>query len=178
MKKFLFRIARLKLMGTIVGFMFAHLPFMIPVKKIKKNNDAIAFFHPSPTYTDHILIIPRKISRTIFDLSGADFAAVIDMAVEIRQSRFHESTDFVLLINGGARQDVMQAHFHLFSGNLVIKKSLSRDRAIKIDLPDKQFWTQFTSNLNALLDEHSISPNAFSVFIQFENNSEPTLFLI
>ena len=100
MGKLLFRIARLKIMGTLVGFVIAYFPFLLPVKKVAQTKKAIAFKHPAPSYPDHILIIPRKIARTVFNLSSTDFLAVIDMAVKIRHG---DDRDFVLVINGGSR---------------------------------------------------------------------------
>ena len=48
------------------------------------------------------------------------------MAIKIREG---DDRDFVLLINGGNRQDVMQAHFHLFTDNLVHGKICLKKRA-------------------------------------------------
>ena len=84
MGKLLFRIARLKIMGTFVGFIVACLPFLLPIKKIAQTKNAIAFKHPAPSYPDHILIIPRKIVQTVFVFTTADFLEVIEMAVKIR----------------------------------------------------------------------------------------------
>ena len=120
MGKFLFRISRLKIMGTFVGFILTYFPYVVPVKKIMQNRKAVSFKHPSPTYENHILIIPRKIAHTVFCLSDEDFLAIMEMAIKIHEDSID---DFVLLINGGKRQDVMQAHFHLFTGNLVAQKS-------------------------------------------------------
>ena len=98
------------------------------------------------------------------------------MAIKIRQVNFKESPKYVMVINGGARQDVMQAHFHLFAGDMVAKKGLPKERGIEISLNDKVFWGQFVSELNTLLDKHEISPAAFSVLIQFNENHEVTLY--
>ena len=178
MGKLLFRIARLRVMGIIVGFMFTYVPFLIPIKKIEQSKDAVSFFHPSPTYPAHMLIIPRKIARTVFCLSGEDFIAVMDMAVKIRQSRFKANAELAMIINGGARQDVMQAHFHLFSGNMMRKRELSKDDGIGIELSDKTFWAHFVSKLETLLQEYDVSADAFSILIQFQKNHGVSLFLI
>ena len=122
--RLLFRIARIKVIGTFVGFMFTYCPFMIPIKKIQQNKFAVSMKHPIASYQNHVLIIPRKLARNIFCLSTSDFSEIIKMAKKIRDK---DDRDFVLLINGGNRQDVMQAHFHLFTGNLVIDKNLSQE---------------------------------------------------
>ena len=172
MGKFLFRIARLKIMGAFVGFVFAYFPYLVPVKKLMQNEQAVSFRHPSPVYPDHILIIPRKIARTVFCLSAESFLAVIEMAVKIREN---DVGDFVVLINGGEKQDVMQAHFHLFTGNLVSDKKLSRETGVKF-LPSKElFWEQAVPNLYEILKQSGVSEESFSMFIQFEKDVEPLL---
>ena len=175
MGKILFRIARLKIMGTVVGFIFAYLPFLIPIKKIIQNKKAVAFYHPSASYPNHILIIPRKISRNIFCLSENDFYEIYEMAIKIRGV---DKNDYVLLINGGKRQDVMQAHFHLFTGNLVLQKGLSKEKRKIIVQSDLLFWQNISSGLHGLLRENEISETAFSMFVQFENDVEPSIYFI
>ena len=175
MKKLLFRIARLKIMGTFVGFSLTHFPFLVPVKKIMQNKKAISFHHPSPSYPDHILIIPRKIARNIFCLSAEDVIEVIEMAVKIRA---RDDRDFVLLINGGKRQDVMQAHFHLFTDNLVSRKMMDMGTGKAFSLSDKLFWEQAMSGLHDLLKYERASETAFSMFVQFAKGAEPVLYFI
>ena len=138
-------------MGTLVGFVITYLPFLIPVKKIIQNKKAVSFYHPSASYPNHILIIPRKIVRNIFCLSENDFYEIFEMAIKIRGT---DGNDFVLLINGGQRQDVMQAHFHLFTGNLVLQKGLPKEKGIIITQSDKLFWKNISSGLHDLLKKY------------------------
>jgi diadenosine tetraphosphate (Ap4A) HIT family hydrolase len=175
MGRLLFYIARLKVLGTLVGFAFAYFPFLVPVKKVMQNRKAVSFKHPIASYPNHILIIPRKIARNIFSLSDVDFVEIIDMAVKIRNDFIG---DFILLINGGRRQDVMQAHFHLFSGNMANDKNLSIKKGIPFIATDKMFWKNILSNLRNLLKEYSLSEESFSILIQFENNFESSLYFI
>ena len=162
-------------MGTFVGFAFAYFPFLVPVKKIIQNKKAVSFKHPSPAYQDHILIIPRKIARNVFSLSGEYVLEIIEMAVKIRENN---NRDFVLLINGGKRQDVMQAHFHLFTDNLVFRKGLPIENGKIFSISDKLFWEQIIFNLHDLLKQSGISEKSFSMFIQFEKNAKPLLYFI
>jgi diadenosine tetraphosphate (Ap4A) HIT family hydrolase len=175
MGKLLFRIARLKIMGTFIGFIFAYFPFLVPVKKIMQNKKAISFNHPSACYPNHVLIIPRKIARNVFRLSAEDFLHIIDIVIKIREG---DNRDYILLINGGKRQDVMQAHFHLFTGNLVSEKGLHKKSGKTFSPSDKLFWTQVISNLHDLLNLNGISEKSFSMFIQFEKDVEPSLYFI
>lgn len=150
MGKIFFRIARLKILGTLVGFVIAYFPFLIPIKKIMKNKKAVSFYHPAASYPNHILLIPRKIARNIFFLSEEDFFEIVEMAVKIHKP---DNVDCVLLINGGKRQDVMQAHFHLFTGNLVLQKGLSKEKRKTFSQSDKLFWKHIASDLHGLLKE-------------------------
>lgn len=105
MGKVLFRIARIRAIGAFVGLIFAYCPFLVPIKKIMQNAKAVSFPHPSPSYPNHILIIPRRIARDVFCLSPSDFIEVISMAIKIRESN---DGDFALIINGGSRQEVIK----------------------------------------------------------------------
>jgi len=158
MSKFLFRIARIKSLGTLIGLTFAHFPFLIPIKKIMQNKKVVSFAHPAATYPEHVLIIPRKIVRTVFHLSLEDFDAIFEMAAKIRHG---DNRDFVLLINGGKRQDVMQAHFHLFTGNFAAEKGLT-----------KETYSPFLfSDLQDILVEQYVYGDPFSLVFQFENGA-------
>ena len=171
MGKLLFRIARLKILGTFVGLAFAYFPLLIPVKKIVQNKKVVAFKHPSPSYPDHILIIPRKIARTMFHLSYEDFWEAVETTKQIRHGG---NPDFVLMINGGKRQDVMQAHFHLFTGNLAVQNGLSK----KVDFGFLQPETHTSLNLRDMLKQFSVSEEAFSLVFQFENEPEPSIYFM
>ena len=169
MGKLLFRIARLKIMGTFVGFVFAYLPFLVPVRKITQNKYAVAFKHPAASYPDHVLIIPRKIAYTVFSLSHQDFLEVIQVAVKIRHG---DNRDFVLVINGGKRQDVMQAHFHLLTDNIVTRKGLCNKVSPTVFRDGKSA----NFNLRDLLRQHGINEESFSIVYQFENGGQPEMF--
>jgi len=171
MGKFLFQLARLNIMGTLVGFAFAYVPFFVPIKKTMQNKNTVSFKHPSPVYPDHILIIPRKIVRTVFCLSSKDIAEVMAMAVKIRKG---DSRDFVLMINGGNRQDVMQAHFHLFTGNLVAKKGLSN----KVDVDFLLSDMYIDLKLRDILRQQGISKKSFSMIIQFAEGAHPSMYFM
>jgi len=69
--RFLFRVARIKAMGVFVGFVFAYLPFLVPVRKIRQNEFAVSMKHPSACYPNHVLIIFRKIERGMWLLRRA-----------------------------------------------------------------------------------------------------------
>jgi len=162
-------------MGVFVGFIFAYFPFLIPIRKIKQNRFAVSMNHPSASYPNHVLVIPRKLARNVFCLSASDFVEVIGMAIKIRND---DHRDFVLLINGGSRQDVMQAHFHLFTENMVLAKGLSREAGKTFEPQDVEFWEYITSNLHELLKECFVTEQSFSILVQFEQGVNPSVYFI
>jgi len=174
MGKLLFRIARLKIIGTLIGFVIAYLPFLVPAKKIIQTKSVVSFYHPSPSYPGHILIIPRRVARTVFDLSAADFVEAVSMATEICQDKIG---NYSLLINGGEKQDVMQAHFHLFAGNVASQRGLNKESGLTLS-HDNMFWEQIIYNLANLLSQNNISEKSFSILIQFEGSNKPIVYFI
>lgn len=175
MKKLIFRVARLKIMGTFVGLAIAYIPALIPVKKVARNQKAFAFYHPVPSYPDHILVVPRKVARTVFSLTADDFLEIVFLAICIRED---DDDDFTLMINGGQRQDVMQAHFHLFTGKLSAQKASPRENRQNFSPRDIHFWKQTVENLPALLKASHISEKRFSMVMQFTKDHAPTLSFI
>lgn len=169
MGKLLFRIARLKIMGTFIGLVFAYFPFLVPVKKIRQNRKAVSFTHPAASYPNHVLIILRKVARTVFHLTNDDFDAVIEMAAKIRSG---DSRDYVLVINGGKRQDVMQAHFHLFTGNLA-----GVPVSVGATMKRSPTFVPGRLDLRRLLIQHNISEESFSLVFQIEGDTEPVVYL-
>ena len=108
-------------------------------------------------------------------MSGDDFQAVVDMAVNIYAKT---DEDFVLLINGGNRQDVMQAHFHLFPGDLISQKNLPDEQGIIFSPSDELFWSHIESNLHDMLQQRGISEKSFSMFVQFGKNTKPVVYFL
>ena len=167
MKKFLLGVARIKIAGTFIGFIFTYCPFIIPLKKLMINKKFVAVAHPSPSYPDHALIIPRKIARSVFELTGEDFTGAIDAAKKIRR----DDNDFTLIINGGKKQDVMQAHFHFFTGGFI--GNINPEVEIKkLGAAPELFYSEhFASGLRVLLNSAGVSGESFSICVQFDSNS-------
>ena len=115
MKKILFKIARLNFMGTIVSLIIRFLPYILPVKYIVVCKEYVAFYHPVPSYNEHILIVPRFRMRELINatrIQQEKLAVVFDAIVAGEIT--HKISNLKIVVNGGARQDVMQVHFHLF----------------------------------------------------------------
>lgn len=136
-KQIIFKISRNKYMGKIVGFLFTYMAFLVPVKKIVNNKNLISFFHPVPSYDQHILIIPKKIIGSILDISDEKvFEDIIRTAIDLSEKIKWENDCVILCANGGKRQDVKQVHFHLFSAKFMYSDEFVREShalAMKIE---------------------------------------------
>lgn len=110
-RKFALGVARRGWAGAVISFCIRHFYRALSLKRIGEDADLAAFFHPAPSCDPHILIVPKQRARTVFDLPEPIFRAALHMGAEI--ARRYE-VPLQLRINGGARQEVMQAHFHLY----------------------------------------------------------------
>ena len=115
-RRLLFRIARSRLSGLFIGWVFAHMSWAIPVNRLRETDTLIAFYHPSPSYPVHILIVPKIARRNIESISATDSDLLLDVFTTVQSiaGELHLSA-YRLICNGGDYQDVPQLHFHLTS---------------------------------------------------------------
>ena len=117
--KFLFSLARTSWGGRLIGWFFAHLSFLLPVKRLYETKYLMAFHHPSPSYPVHILVVPKKAIANLAEIQDADHPVLLEMlritGLLADQQNLKE-TGYRLVLNGGAYQDVPHLHFHLISG--------------------------------------------------------------
>jgi histidine triad (HIT) family protein len=118
MRFFLF-IARSTIGRLFIGWIFAHMSFAIPVKRLHETETLLAFYHPKPSYPMHVLLVPKKAIGSLMDLKDDDSAFLTDVFRTV-QSLVEElelaGTGYRLILNGGGFQEVPQLHFHLVSG--------------------------------------------------------------
>jgi histidine triad (HIT) family protein len=117
----LYTIARSPLAAFFVGQIFAHLSFLIPVRRLRETDTLLAFYHPKPSYPIHILLVPKKALPNLMALSAADTPFLADLFQTIKSLVAELKLDQVgyrLVANGGAYQAVPQLHFHLIAEKL------------------------------------------------------------
>jgi len=103
------------LFAPIVGWIFAHMSFVIPVKRLRETDALMAFHHPKPSYTFHVLLVPKQAIASFMDLEpGSAFLAELTAAVQSLIEEF-QLPAYRLIVNGGEHQDFPQLHFHLVS---------------------------------------------------------------
>lgn len=107
-------VLRNRWVAGFVRWMFAHMSFVIPVKRLRETDTLMAFRHPKPSYPFHVLIVPKKAVASLTELDPADTAFLTDLYSTV-QSLVDEFKlpAYRLIVNGGEFQDFPQLHFHL-----------------------------------------------------------------
>ncbi len=117
-KSVFFSLARSPLLRPLVGFVFAMIPFALPVERLVETPHWLAFFHPRPSYPLHILLVPKRAVASLKDLRPEDAPLLGEMVDVVQQlvARFNlETRGYRLITNGGPNQDIPQLHWHLIS---------------------------------------------------------------
>ena len=101
------------------------MSFLIPVDRLYDTDTLMAFHHPIPSYTVHILLVPKQAiaSLTTFDPTKSPFLAeIFSVAQKLILELDLAKMGYRLLVNGGEYQDVPQLHFHLIAGDEISRK--------------------------------------------------------
>jgi histidine triad (HIT) family protein len=104
------------LFTPLIGWIFAHMSFTIPVKRLRETDTLMAFHHPKPAYPFHVLLVPKKAVASLKDFDSADTVFLSDLYSTVQNivSEF-QLPAYRLIVNGGEVQDFPQLHFHLIS---------------------------------------------------------------
>lgn len=107
---------RQRFVTYLIGWIFTHMSFIIPVKRLRETKNLIVFHHPKPSYKFHVLIVPKKQidSLATFDPSDTTFLTDLYSIVQKLVNDF-ELKAYRLIVNGGDYQDFPHLHFHLIS---------------------------------------------------------------
>ena len=102
--------------APLISWVFAHMSFVIPMKRLKETDTLLAFYHPKPSYPFHVLLVPKKavVSLKELDLNDTAFLTDLYSVVQSLVEEFHLAA-YRLIVNGGEYQDFPQLHFHLVS---------------------------------------------------------------
>ncbi len=132
-----------------IGWMFEHMSFAIPVKRLRETETLMAFHHPKPSYPFHVLLVPKKAVVSLKELDPKTHLP--HRFVFHRQSlveEFHLPA-YRLIVNGGEYQDFPQLHFHLISdvegqSNVYVTfEPLTFDRIIMDSIAILDFGSQY-----------------------------------
>jgi histidine triad (HIT) family protein len=118
MSKFLYRLAGSAIGGALLGWVFSNLSFVLPVDRLAETETLIAFHHPDPSYTTHILLVPKRKYKSVLEIPSDDIDFMRDLFDTVKKL-VHisglEELGYRLVVNGGDAQDIPQLHFHLIS---------------------------------------------------------------
>ena len=113
------------LFAPLIGWMFAHMSFALPLKRLRETQALMAFYHPMPAYPFHVLLVPKKAVASLKEFDAADTEFLTDLYSTVQDivNEF-QLPAYRLIVNGGEFQDFPQLHFHLIS-NVAAGGSLS-----------------------------------------------------
>lgn len=102
-----------------MGWIFAHMSFVVPVDRLRETGSLLAFWHPRPEYPFHVLLVPKRAISTLMVLSpenDGDFTRDLFTTVQsLVQEHELDAHGYRLIVNGGSYQEVPHLHFHLVS---------------------------------------------------------------
>jgi histidine triad (HIT) family protein len=123
------RLAGTRIGGALLSMVLHHMPFVLPVQRLRETESLIAFHHPTPSHRLHILLLPKQAYRCLTDVP-ADSGFLIDLLETIKSlvREFDlDITGYRLIVNGGAYQDVPHLHFHLVADEPSLEWSSASD---------------------------------------------------
>ena len=122
LKEKVFELSKSKIGELIVGLVFEKFSKLLPVKVVKETDKVIAFWHPKPFWEKHIVIVPKKVIKSLVSISPGQIeyiSEVYTVAKQIVEDLNWEKAGYTISINGGKKQEVSQIHFHLQSGKQI-----------------------------------------------------------
>jgi diadenosine tetraphosphate (Ap4A) HIT family hydrolase len=113
-----FRLRGSALAGVVIRQAFAHASGLLPVRRVAETPCMIAFRHPVPGFAPvHLLLVPKLAAPSVMHLSAIQreqISSAVELIARESLSRLGLArSGFVVFVNGGARQDARQVHFHL-----------------------------------------------------------------
>jgi diadenosine tetraphosphate (Ap4A) HIT family hydrolase len=107
-----------KIRRRMIRWVFRHMSFAIPVKRLRETSTLMAFRHPQPVYPFHILLTAKRSYASLMDIPADDstfMRELIGMVQSLIKEFNLEQSGYRLITNGGVYQDIPQLHFHLIS---------------------------------------------------------------
>ena len=56
------------LFAPFIGWIFTHMSYAIPVKRLRETKTLMVFYHPKPSYPFHVLLVPKKAVASLKEL--------------------------------------------------------------------------------------------------------------
>jgi histidine triad (HIT) family protein len=104
------------LFAPLIGWVFAHMSYAIPLRRLRETGTLLAFYHPKPSYPFHVLLVPKKAVLSLKELDSTETAFLTDLVTTVQNLvDDFQLPAYRLIVNGGEFQDFPQLHFHLIS---------------------------------------------------------------
>jgi diadenosine tetraphosphate (Ap4A) HIT family hydrolase len=107
-----------KIRRRMIRWVFRHMSFAIPVKRLRETSSLMAFYHPQPVYPFHILLTTKRSYTSLMDVPIEDttfMREVLETVQSLVREYKLEESGYRLITNGGVNQEIPQLHFHLIS---------------------------------------------------------------
>ncbi len=105
-------------MRPAVRFFFKTMAHQYSAKNLQENDDWVAFHHPQPAYSLHILILPKGGFAALSEVpegQPALFTSLFKLVNDLIKAFDLETRGYRLITNGGPNQSIPQWHWHLIS---------------------------------------------------------------
>jgi len=108
------KLARSRLAAVSLGWIFAHVSFLLPLKRVYTSQRLLAFHHPQPSYPLHIIIVPKKALRNLAAVQPSDASLLLEILKTTQHiAENMKLENWRLIVNAGAYQEVPHLHFHM-----------------------------------------------------------------
>ena len=107
-------IAKYSVGRAFIHLLFRRLHWLLPLNYLHQSATVLAFHHPKPSHSVHILIVPREPIDNLSSLPLDDTALLRDIfeTVQLLVNQLGLER-YRLICNGGEYQDIPHLHFHL-----------------------------------------------------------------
>jgi histidine triad (HIT) family protein len=105
-------------LGAAVRFIFKYMNPLLPMDRLCENRDWLAFHHPQPEYSLHILILPKQWVARLSDAPEGQpgfYLSLFELVKQLVECFDLEAVGYRLITNGGPNQSIPQWHWHLVS---------------------------------------------------------------
>jgi histidine triad (HIT) family protein len=95
------QLARTEPGRKLVGWVFVHMSSAIPTKRLRETETLMAFYHPKPAYSFHVLLVPKIAVPSLMELDpSSTFLADLITVVQSLVDEF-QLPAYRLIVNGG-----------------------------------------------------------------------------
>lgn len=92
----------------------------IEVNRVKETDRVLAFHHTKPSWTFHVVIVPKQHITRLVELEDMGLIQeIFEVAKEIILEHSLQDKNYKIITNGGSFQDSQHLHFHLVSGERI-----------------------------------------------------------